>query len=142
MNDLFEYQNDDGGRSEYFPKKAGDCVCRAIAIVTEMDYMEVFELLKDTMNCNPNRGIHVEKKEFKTLMAKLGFTFGLTPDRASHLRKSELPSKGRLICLTKRHAIAVIDGVVHDTYDSRYHYRGKERKEITIYGFYKYDRQF
>lgn len=138
MNELFSYQYDDGGRSDYFPKKAGDCVCRAIAITTGIDYMDIFELLKETMKCNPNRGILCHKPEFRRMMNKLGFRYGVVSGMAAHLRKGEIPSKGRLVCLTKRHAIAVIDGVVHDIYDSRFVYRGIEKKEQTIYGYYKY----
>ena len=142
MSELFGYEYDDGGRGKYFPKKAGgDCVCRAIAIVAGMDYMKVYNMLKENMKCNPDRGINCNDRRFRKLMDRLGFRYGVAPGRAAILRAGELPSKGRYVCLTKRHAIAVIDGVVHDTFDSRFSYSlfGKRVKERTIYGYFKYD---
>lgn len=37
---------DDGGRSKYFrAESVGDCVCRAIAIATQTNYKEVYDLI-------------------------------------------------------------------------------------------------
>lgn len=53
-------------------------------------------------------------------MAELGFDWTPTMTIGSgckvHLKADELP-KGRLICMLSRHAVAVIDGVINDTYD-------------------------
>jgi len=35
----------DGGRSNYFKGEAGDCVVRAIAIATEIDYKVIYDKL-------------------------------------------------------------------------------------------------
>jgi hypothetical protein len=48
-----------------------------------------------------------------------------------HLRRDELPQKGRLVL--SRHAAAVIDGVLHDTYDCS---RGGTR---CVYGYWIFD---
>jgi hypothetical protein len=47
-----------------------------------------------------------------------------------HLRADELPN-GRLVVHTSRHSTAVIDGVIHDTYDPS---RGGNR---CVYGYWK-----
>jgi hypothetical protein len=47
-----------------------------------------------------------------------------------HLRADELPA-GRLVVKLSRHLVAVIDGVIHDTYDCS---RGGTR---CVYGFYQ-----
>jgi hypothetical protein len=53
-------------------------------------------------------------------MKELGFTWTPTMTIGSgctvHLRADELPS-GRLVCSVSNHNVAVIDGVIHDTYD-------------------------
>jgi hypothetical protein len=47
----------------------------------------------------------------------------------THLKADELPS-GRLVCNVSRHAVAVIDGVIHDTHDCS---RGGKR---CVYGYW------
>ena len=43
------YQKDDGGREKYYPKNShhGDCVIRACAIATGLDYYQTFQELTD-----------------------------------------------------------------------------------------------
>jgi hypothetical protein len=47
-----------------------------------------------------------------------------------HLRASELP-KGRLVVCVSKHSVAVIDGIIHDTYDPS---RGGTR---CVYGYWR-----
>jgi hypothetical protein len=53
-------------------------------------------------------------------MAELGFTFyatmGIGTGCTTHLDADELPP-GRIIVALSKHYAAVIDGVLHDTYD-------------------------
>ena len=136
MNELFAYKYDDGGRGEYFDSVARDCVCRAIAIVTQLDYMDVYELIKENGQ-HPARGINVWAKRFRRMMERLGFRYGVPfRNNAAHLKNGELPSDKRIICVDNSHAIAVVNGVVRDTFDSRYDNRGKER---LIYGYWIYE---
>jgi len=131
----------DGGRSKYFNKKnVGDCVARAIAIASNKDYKEVHQVLaegnarqKVTLRMRRSKksmikankvtadlGISIKRKWFKDYMKSLGFTWTPTMFVGSgckvHLRERELP-KGRIICQVSKHFVAVIDGVIHDTYD-------------------------
>ncbi len=43
-----KFQYNDGGRAAAgYKGRAGDCVCRSIAIVTEMPYQEVYDALNE-----------------------------------------------------------------------------------------------
>jgi hypothetical protein len=137
---------DDGGRAAAgFKGKAGDCVCRAIAIATEQPYREVFHSLS-VLGWFPGGGMKRdpdglyrsrpdnESQLIREYLAELGWTWAPTMAIGSgcklHLRGDELPS-GRLIVSVSQHMTAVVEGVVHDTYDCS---RGGTR---CVYGFWK-----
>lgn len=140
MNFVF----DDGGRSEAgFTGKAGDCVARAVAIASGLPYRAVYDrLAKETgaqragkrgkRPASARNGINTKRKWFKDYMAELGFRWVPTMQIGSgctvHLRSSELPP-GRLIVSTAKHYVAVIDGVVHDTFRP-------DREDICVYGYW------
>ena len=67
-------------------------------------------------------------------MQELGFVWTPTMQSGSgcqvHLVAEELPS-GRLICKVSKHLVAVIDGVIHDTYDCS---RDEQR---CVYGYWQ-----
>src|SRR5262249_50380175 len=134
---------DDGGRAAAgFKGKAGDCVTRAIAIATGKTYQEVYDTLHKLMESyasthrdrvakrirrgggrkgtTPRNG--VSKKVFGPYLQSLGWnwtpTMLLGQGCTVHLRDGELPM-GRLIVSVSNHLLAVIDGVVHDTYDEQ-----------------------
>ena len=57
-----EFIKHDGGRSNYFKASiVGDCVTRAIAIVTERDYKEVYKIVKRLSGESPRNGIKSSK---------------------------------------------------------------------------------
>lgn len=125
----------DGGRLEAgFKGKAGDCVCRAIAIATGKPYAEVYAELsngnatqrkgkhesKSTGKRSASLGIATSREWFKKYMRSLGFVWTATMKIGQgckvHLRADELP-KGRLVVAVSKHYVAVIDGVINDTHD-------------------------
>lgn len=125
----------DGGRAEAgFKGKADDCVCRAIAIASGRPYAEVYKRLADGMGAQrtsrrgPKRaasarnGVSVSRKWFKDYMRELGFSWVPAMRIGSgctvHLHDDELPM-GRLVVSLSRHYTAVIDNVIHDTFDPR-----------------------
>ena len=128
------YQFNDGGRKEAgYKGKAGDCVCRAICIVTGKPYDEVYKRLAQGTGSQPSgkrgkrsasarNGISVTRKWFKDYMAELGLTWvptmGIGTGCKVHLTASELPL-GRLIVSVSKHYTTMIDGVIHDTFDPR-----------------------
>ena len=130
-----EFNYNDGGRSQYFKGTGGDCVTRAIVIASGKDYKEVYDRLAEG-NKNQRKGkrgrvskegkqtalhgISTSRKWFKDYMVELGFRWVATMQIGSgcttHLKASELP-KGKLVCAVSKHYVAVIDGVINDTYD-------------------------
>ena len=123
-----KYQYNDGGRAlAGYKGRAGDCVCRAIAIVSGKPYSEVYKALaggagseRKSNGKSARNGIRVQRKWFKEYMAELGFEW--TPTMfvghgcKVHLRADELP-QGKLVVAVSRHYTAVIDGVIHDTHN-------------------------
>lgn len=138
-----DFVYDDGGRAAAgFKGKTGDCVCRAIAIAAEMPYKEVYDLINETAKTErvgrrkrgkSNARTGVYKGTIRKVMEWLGWkwhpTMAIGKGCTVHLRKDELPS-GRLVVSVSGHEVAVIDGVVHDTYDCT---RDGSR---CVYGYY------
>ena len=121
---------DDGGRKiAGFKGITNDCVTRAIAIITEKPYQEIYFELKIICDqerasksrlrkSSPRMGIH--KASYKKYLETQGFVWHNTMSIGSgckiHLSENELPA-GKLLVQVSRHLVAVIDGVVHDTHD-------------------------
>jgi hypothetical protein len=142
---------DDGGRAAAgYIGKAGDCVCRAVAIASGKPYTEVYAALSAGTGsqraskhggkkpASARNGINTGRKWFNDYMTGLGFTWVPTMQIGSgctvHLRAEELPA-GRLVVNVSKHYVAVIDGVVHDTYDPT---RNGGR---CVYGYYTNTKQ-
>jgi len=140
------FQFNDGGRKEAgFKGTAGDCVCRSICIATGKPYEEVWNhLAKHNANQRTtkkskksgetaDKGINTKRKWFEQYMISLGFKWIPTMQIGSgckvHLKSDELP-KGTIICNVSRHFVAVIDGIINDTYDCS---RNGTR---CVYGYY------
>lgn len=133
----------DGGREAAGHKGlAGDCATRAIAIASGKPYQEVYDAINDLAK-SERRGKRKKKVSnartgvFRVTSQKylesLGFkwvpTMKVGQGCKVHLRADELP-KGRIIVKVSRHLAAVIDGVLHDTYDCS---RNGTR---CVYGYY------
>lgn len=124
----FDFVFDDGGRGAAgYKGSAGDCVTRAVSIASGLPYAEVYASLSKGMGsqrkskgATARNGISTARKWFKDYMRSLGFKW--TPTMLvgqgckTHLLKGELP-QGRLVVAVSKHYTAVIDGVIHDTYD-------------------------
>ena len=141
---MIGYVYDDGGRAAAgFKGTTGDCVCRAISIATERPYKEVYDLINEMAKSErPSKRrsgrssarTGVYKDTIRKVMERLGWEWVPTMQIGSgckvHLDAEELPA-GRLVCNLSKHCTAVIDGVVHDTYDPS---RDGTR---CVYGYYK-----
>lgn len=124
--------NDGGRAASGYRGSAGDCVCRSIAIVSGLPYQEVYSRLAEGTGAqraskrtakrarSARDGINTKRKWFRDYMRSLGFrwvpTMRIGQGCRTHLADGELPS-GRLIVVLSKHYTAVLDGVVHDTYD-------------------------
>lgn len=117
---------DDGGRKEAgYKGLASDCACRAIAIATGKPYKEIYSLINDygkrERRANKSTArTGVWSPTLKKIMASLGWrwvpTMQIGSGCTTHLRADELPS-GHLVVSLSGHEVAVIEGVIHDTYD-------------------------
>lgn len=122
------FVHSDGGRAAAgYKGSAGDCVCRAVAIASGKPYAEIYAALaqgagteRRSRGRSARNGIHVKRKWFKDYMRSLGFVWvscmGIGTGCRVHLAAGELPA-GRLVVHVSRHSVAVIDGVIHDTFD-------------------------
>lgn len=127
-----DFKYNDGGRSIYFKgKNVGDCVVRAVAIATGIDYKEVYDTVSKIAGKTPRNG--VAKEVTNKLLQEYGWTWVPTmlvgQGCKVHLRKDELP-QGTIICRTSKHLTTVIDGVINDTFDCS---RGGTR---CVYGYW------
>lgn len=139
-----KWQYDDGGRKDAgYKGKAGDCVCRAIATATQTPYQEVYDKLNELgkkeriskrKKDKSSARTGVYKQTIKKYMESIGWvwvpTMLIGQGCKVHLKADELP-KGRLVVNVSKHTTAVIDGVLHDTYDCS---RNETR---CVYGYYK-----
>ena len=144
-----KFNYNDGGRAKAnYKGHTGDCVCRAIAIATDLPYKQIYEALANG-NANQRKGkyeskskqgkytaslgINTKRKWFADYMDSLGLVWKPTMEIGSgckvHLKANELPS-GRIICNVSKHFVAVINGVINDTYDCS---RNETR---CVYGYY------
>ena len=125
-----EFDYDDGGRSAAgFRGDTGDCGVRALAIAAGVPYKQVYDRIAElgkrertgkrkSSRSHPRTGTY--RKTFDRVAQELGFvwnaTMGIGTGCRVHLRADELPS-GRIIVALSKHYAAVINGVLHDTYD-------------------------
>lgn len=148
MSAPMEFTHNDGGREAAgFRGRAGDCVARAVAIASGRPYLDVYDALAlinqqdrprrgKTRAKSARNGIRSRNPAFKAYMRSLGFvwvpTMGIGTGCRVHLAAGELPP-GRLVVRVSRHLTAVLDGVLHDTYDPS---RGAHR---CVYGYWRAD---
>lgn len=142
------WKYNDGGRKDAgYKGKAGDCVVRSIAIATEQPYQKVYDDLwelnrvheanrpkrKRRGKTSPRDG-NTRTVIIRRYMESLGWEFiatmGFGTGCKVHLKADELP-KGRLVVRVSKHLCAVIDGIIHDTYDPS---RNGTR---CVYGYYQ-----
>jgi hypothetical protein len=127
------FQYCDGGRkASGFKGQTGDCTIRAIAIVDQRPYLDVYEEMNAFVKKTERRSKLKKLRGFSSsrsgvwgptirrYMKSKGFTWVPTMHIGSgctvHLREDELPP-GRLIVNLARHLTSVIDGVIYDTFD-------------------------
>jgi len=153
--------NDGGRASEGWKGNVGDCVVRSIAIATETPYQQVYDALFEmnaafmessrskiakrmrAKGATPRNGNF--KHVYRPYLESLGWEWIPTMKIGSgckvHLCEGELPA-GRIIARVSKHLCAVIDGVIHDTFDPQWATivvkDGKERiAHRCVYGYFR-----
>lgn len=145
----------DGGRHDAgFKGQTRDCVTRAIAIIAEKPYKEVYDAI-NLLSENKKLGSRkvktiygtsyqkvsssrtgVVRKVYDEYLKSLGYkwisTMGIGTGCKVHLTPDELP-KGRLVVRLSKHLTAVIDGAIYDTFDC------SREENRCVYGYYVKD---
>lgn len=134
-----------GGRENYFKGQTRDCVTRAIANATGIDYLEVYkginEEAKHERSSKRKRTTSSARNGVYTATAKryiertLGWVWvpcmAIGTGCQTHLKADELPSKGSFILNLSGHFSCWKDGKLYDTYDCS---RGGTR---CVYGYWR-----
>lgn len=118
------YQFNDAGRK----RPSLDCVARAISITLEMPYRKVCQLLNDEalrlgMPCDPFEGVRL--KTYEAFLSSRGWVYSpvfivrRSVTRARVSVSEGILRHGRFVVRTPGHLVSVVNGVVHDTFDSR-----------------------
>ena len=120
----------DGGRAAAgYRGVTRNCVCRSIAIATQMPYESVYDRLIELARLerprgtrkrsHPRQGVH--RATYERLLAEQGFTWtptmGIGTGCQVHVRAGELPTEGRHVLRLARHLTAWCDGWLWDTFD-------------------------
>jgi hypothetical protein len=115
----------DGGRAESGRRgEAGDCVTRALAIATGVDYDEVYRdlargMAKRGKPRSARNGVH--RSVYRPWLEAHGFewrpTMAIGSGCTTHVHPDELPTIGRFVLRLTHHLSALVDGVVLDTFD-------------------------
>ena len=126
-----EWIYDTGGREKYYKAlNVRDCVTRAIAIANGMDYKETYMALKKYNGGDtPRNGMYASV--YSKMLEDLGWEYISCSDDGQEIffREDTLPEKDVIICKIDRHLVAVIGGVIHDTFNSS----GKGSKKLLGY---------
>lgn len=108
-----QYQYNDGGRSAVFNTPGNnDCVTRAIAILTGRPYMEIWGGIIATGTVKKNGSVLTFNPKFQEYAQSLGLTW---VPITNHLKDIRFPK--RAAAQLNGHMVAIIDGVMHDTYN-------------------------
>ena len=128
MKNMKKFNNDfiknDGGRSIYHRcdrkmDNAGDCVIRACAIALKMDYLDVKKQL--FARAIENGFMPNSEQTYEPFLLEHGWIKN-SPMKNSKNRKFQLgmmPVECDMIVRMSKHLVAVVDGVVNDTWDCR-----------------------
>jgi hypothetical protein len=112
----------DGGRKDsgFKGNAKGDCFTRAVAIVTEQPYREIYREVEvmgkaERPHMSSQHRSSARNGVYEDTMARYmaSIDWQWVPVQGMHLRPDELP-EGRIICSSTDHVVAVIDGVVWD----------------------------
>jgi hypothetical protein len=137
------WTRDDGGRAAAgYLGDTGDCAARAAAIVTGLGYKTVYDEINRLamserprgrrLRSNARTGFH--KELLRRWLPTLGYEWtprcGSAPEPPCTAPWATFPRPGPSSIVCSRHFTALVDGVIHDTYDPS---RSGNR---AVYGYY------
>ena len=134
------YEFHDGGRKAAgYRGKTGDCVCRALAIISGRDYRECYIALARANKASGRRRSArngVKAAVYSRVFAEFGLQKVKQGRGPKHTLSTAYRIYGDCIVSTAKHLLAIKDGAVRDTFDSRFHhFHGypEERKAMSIW---------
>lgn len=152
-NEMISYEKDDGGRKDAgFKGTTGDCLTRAIAIITKKSYKEVYDSVCDEMkkhgyvaSGNARQQKHIKGKRHpkriqEDVLEKHGFKKIRKSRGMSNLTYTEAVKNygENLIVTTTKHFASIENGVLKDLFDHRYYlwfgeYQERKARSIWVY---------
>jgi len=122
----------DGGRKQAgYGRAKGDCVTRAIAIVTNLSYLNAYELVNRYCSMEKNRvssaSNGVTKNTINKIMKNLGFSW--IPKR---FKWGEESIEGKVILNLSDHVVPIIGDCYYDLSPNQI------KKGDIVYGYWKY----
>lgn len=122
----------DGGRAEAgYKGTAGDCVTRAVAVATGSPYADVYKLMHEAGNKHGSKSAArtgvPPAASGEVMREHFGWHYiSYATGGAKYLTAEDMPDLPAFCAvLTRPHWVAVVGGVVHDTWDSRTPKRGR-----------------
>ena len=148
MSHNLRFKDTDGGRANagFKGRGTGDCVTRAIAIALGLPYRRTYNelgALCHAMTGGIEKSVRdgVDTSVCHRFLLNRGWGITLTP--GAYLKNiidiAPLHYDATFIAVLARHYVCVIDGVIHDTWDSRVSKRSKCGSPRLI-GYYSSDR--
>lgn len=120
---MLNYVKDDGGRADAgYKGEAGDCVTRALAIVSGEPYRELYrELARAQQAVTGKRSARngIKKKAYEAVFQGHGLVKVKLPKGPRPTYAQAHERYGDCIVTTARHVCALVDGALHDTFDGR-----------------------
>lgn len=118
---MISFERNDGGRKAAgYKGSAGDCVPRSIIIALGLDYKTVRGEL-DALCSEMTGGFRRSTRDGTPV--PVGYRYlsdrGWVAVPCTNLYVEDMPETGTYILVSKKHWIALVDGVIHDTWDSR-----------------------
>jgi len=124
----------DGGRKSAFPnsdRRAGDCVIRAITIATGKPYKqiwkELFSIALETGNFPNADSVCV------TYLESEGWERVKFGKKLVRMNSHKIPKDKTIICHTRGHWVAMMNGIVNDTWDSTTNSMEKSNRVFSYY---------
>ena len=116
------YVKNDGGRADAGMRGKSDCGIRAVSIACQLPYKDAQKLLREYSrrgkmgNGTISRGVY--KEDMDAALRSLGWEWKKAPRlEGRKARYHDLP-QGRHIARMAKHYAAIIDGDLHDDWDS------------------------
>jgi len=123
----------DGGRSQFMPHEKRDCTVRALSAAAGLPYIEAHGIMR-SYGRKDRYGVYMSEVLGAMKAAPInGFIITPIGDTGITLKRyiESYCQAGRFLLLIRGHALAVLDGVIHDL--------GKPKPRARVLNAYRFD---